>query len=866
MNSNEVNNIEASINKMVEKANVALKEYMKLNQQDVDRIVKNMAFAAMKNHIMLAKMAVEETGRGILEDKIIKNMFASEYVWNFIKNKKTVGIIKRNEAEEYIEIADPLGVVAGVTPVTNPTSTTIFKSLICAKTRNPIIFGFHPGAQKSCVKTAEILKEAAIEAGAPKDLIQWIEKPSIEATSILMNHPGVDIVLATGGSAMVKSAYSTGKPALGVGPGNVPCYIEKTADILRAATDLILSKTFDNGMICASEQSVIVDDSVSKEFERIMTQNGCIFLNEEEAQQLLDVVVDPHKKKLNPKIVGKSAYEIAKLAEINVPKSAKILIVGLKGVGEEFPLSQEKLSPILSYYKSKSVDEAFKICKEVINFSGNGHTAVIHSKNEEIIKKFGLEMDAGRIVVNSPSSHGAIGDIYNSNIPSLTLGCGSHGKNSISSNISCAHLINIKTIYKRRVNMQWFKVPPEVYFEKNSISCLKSMKGINRVLIVTDRTMIELSNLDKVLYYINQRSEKCMVEIFSDVNPDPNIQTVSKGLEIIKKFNPDSIIALGGGSVIDAAKGMWIFSGEKEMDFENLRLKFMNIEKRICEFPKSHKKIKLIAIPTTSGTGSEVTSFAVISDNLNGKSIKYPLADYSLTPNVAIVDPQFVASLPKAVTADTGMDVLTHAIEAYVSTMANDYTDGLCLQAISMVFKYLRRAYENGSSDSIAREKMHNASCIAGMAFTNSFLGLNHSMAHKLGGEFGISHGRANAILLPYVIKYNSSLPSKFSTFPKYESFIADEKYALLSRLISKEGNTVQDGVNNLINSIIEMNKFLSIPLSLKDFGISEEEFLNKVDYLSELAHEDQCTLTNPRYPLISEIKEIYLKCFYGNL
>ncbi len=866
MNSKELNNIEASIDNMVKKANLALKEYMKLNQCDIDRIVKNMAFAAMKNHVKLAKMAAKETGRGIVEDKIIKNMFASEYVWNFIKNKRTVGIVERNDAEGYIEIADPLGVVAGVTPVTNPTSTTVFKALICAKTRNPIIFGFHPGAQKCCVETAKILKDAASEAGAPKDIIQWIESPSIEATSILMNHPEVDMVLATGGSGMVKSAYSTGKPALGVGPGNVPCYIEKTADLLRASNDLIISKTFDNGMICASEQSVIVDESVSEAFEKIMNENGCIFLNEDETEKLSSVVIDPEKKTLNPKIVGKSACQIAEIAGIDVPSSTKILLVSLKGVGEEFPLSQEKLSPILSYYKVKSVEEGFEICKKVIDFSGHGHTAAIHSNNKEVIKKFGFEMDAGRIIVNSPSSQGAIGDIYNRNIPSLTLGCGSHGKNSTSSNISCDQLINRKRIYERKVNMQWFKVPPEIYFEKNSIRRLESMEGIKRIFIVTDRTMIKLGNLDKVLYYINKREEICNVEIFSDVTPDPDVKTVSEGLEIIKKFNPDAILALGGGSVIDAAKGMWIFSGESKLDFESLRLKFLDIEKRICEFPKSHKKIKFIAVPTTSGTGSEVTSFAVISDNSSGKSIKYPLADYSLTPDVAIVDPQFVESLPKSVTADTGMDVLTHAIEAYVSTMANDYTDGLCLQAISIVFKYLKRAYENGSSDSAAREKMHNASCIAGMAFTNSFLGLNHSMAHKIGGEFRISHGRANAILLPYVIKYNSSLPSKFSLFPKYENFIADKKYASLSRLIAKEGETLQDSIENLINAVIEMNSSLNIPLSLKALGISEKEFLNKVDYLAELAHEDQCTVTNPRYPLISEIKDIYLKCFYGNL
>lgn len=852
------------IDVLVENAVKASEEFMKLSQETVDKIVKSMAFEAMDNHVKLAKMAFEETGRGVLEDKIIKNMFSTEYIYNSIKNKKTVGILEDNEADGYIEIADPLGVIAGVTPVTNPTSTTIFKSLICTKTRNPIIFGFHPGAQKCCVETAKILRNAAVKCGAPKNCIQWIEIPSIEATSILMNHPGVDVVLATGGSGMVKSAYSTGKPALGVGPGNVPCYIEKTADLKRACNDLILSKSFDNGMICASEQSVIVDKEISKEFERIMKENNCVFLNEDESKKLSEFAFNVETGALNAKIVGKSAYEIAQMAEIEVAENTKILISPIKGAGKEFPISAEKLSPILGYYISKNSKEAFNICRDVLNFSGRGHTAVIHSENDELIRDFGLKMDAGRIIVNSPSSQGAIGDIYNTNVPSLTLGCGSKGKNSTSLNISWEHLINRKKVFKRRKNMQWFKVPPKIYFERNSISYLEKADDINRVFIVTDRTMVNLGNVKKITDYLERRNNKCEYEIFSDISPDPDVETVYKGLESIKKFKPDCIIALGGGSPIDAAKGMWLFCGESDIKFEELRLKFMDIRKRICDFPKSHRKVKFIAIPTTSGTGSEVTSFAVITDRSGKKEIKYPLADYSLTPDVAIIDPQFVDNLPKSATADTGMDVLTHAIEAYVSTMASDYTDGLSTQAVSMVFKYLKSSYDNGSNDLVAREKMHNAACIAGMAFTNAFLGLNHSMAHKLGGEFKIPHGRANAILLPYVIKYNSSLPEKFASFPKYENFIADKKYAYLAELIGKGGTNAQESVNNLIDAIINLNCHFGIPSSLKEVGISEEEFLNKVDTLSELAHEDQCTGTNPRYPLIQEIKEIYLNCFYG--
>lgn len=857
------------IDNLVFKATQALEEFMSLNQEQVNKIVQNMAIIAMENHVNLAKLAIEETQRGILEDKIIKNMFASEYIFNNIKHKKTVGIINNNKLENYIEIAEPLGVIAGVTPVTNPSSTVIFKCLICAKTRNPIIFAFHPGAQKTCVRTVELLKQAGIQSGAPENFIQYIESPSLESTHELINHPGVHTVLATGGSGMVKSAYSTGKPALGVGPGNVPCYIEKTADLQQACTDLILSKTFDNGMICASEQSVIIDEIISQEFETIMKNNNNIFIDSPEDINILsNIMINQETGVLNPKIVGKSAYEIAKLANINIPENTKIILVNqdINTIGEKFSLSLEKLSPVLSYYKTKNTQEAFKACKNILKFGGLGHTACIHSNNQEIIEQFGLNMNACRIITNSPSSHGAIGDIYNNNTPSLTLGCGSHGKNSVSTNISCENLINTKKIFFRRNNMQWFKIPPKIYFEKNSISYLGNIKNISRVLIVTDQNMIDLEYLNKINYYLNKNQNKINIEVFSDIKPDPDFETVLNGWEVLKKFNPDCILALGGGSVIDAAKSIWLLSSENNINFDNLKLKFMDIRKRIYEFPDSHRKIKFIAIPTTSGTGSEVTSFAVITDNKT--NIKYPLADYNLTPDIAIIDPNLVLSLPKIPTADTGLDVLTHAIEAYVSTMSSDYTDGLCLQAIEIIFEYLVRSYKNGALDPEAREKIHNASCIAGMAFTNSFLGLNHSMAHKIGAEFNISHGRSNAILLPYIIKYNASLPEKFVAFPKYNKFVADEKYLKISKLTDRynSNNSKQENIQNLILYIQDLNKKLDIPVSFKEFGISEEEFLSKIDKLSELAHQDQCTGTNPRYPLISEIKDLYLKSYYGEL
>lgn len=855
--------VKAMIDGLVANAQKALEEYMSLTQEQVDEIVHAMALAGLDNHCYLAHLAIDETDRGVYEDKIIKNIFATEYIWHSIKYEKTVGVVTENDMEGYVEVAEPVGVVCGVTPVTNPTSTTMFKSLICAKTRNPIIFGFHPSAQKCSVEAAKILRDAAVKHGAPEHCIQWIEYPSIEATNALMNHDGVSMILATGGPGMVKAAYSAGKPALGVGAGNVPCYIEKSVDVERACTDLIMSKTFDNGMICASEQAVIVDKEIQKPFEKFMKENGCYFLNEKEIKQLSDYAINSEKGAVNPAIVGKKPSWIAANAGIKVPEDTKILIARLPDVGPEYPLSREKLSPILAYFVVDGPEEGFDKAEKMLQLGGLGHSAVIHSNNEEIIREYGERMRAGRIIANSPSSQGAIGDIYNTNTPSLTLGCGSYGRNSTTSNVSSVNLINKKRLAKRRVNMQWFKVPPKIYFEEDSVQYLQKMKDISRAFIVTDPTMVKLGYVEKVLYYLRKREQYCHAEIYSDVEPDPDVETIMRGVEAMKSFQPDVIIALGGGSAIDAAKGMWLFYEHPDTSFDGLRLKFMDIRKRAFSFPKLGAKAKMVAIPTTSGTGSEVTSFSVITDRKNG-NIKYPLADYALTPDVAIIDPQFVMTLPKSIVADTGMDVLTHAIEAYVSVMASDYTDGLALQAIDLVHNYLIRSYNGGSEDKVAREKMHNASCIAGMAFTNAFLGLNHSMAHKLGGEFHIAHGRANAILLPYVIAYNASKPSKFTIFPKYEKFIADEKYAKIARFLGVPGKTTEEGVNNLIEAIRSMMKELNMPMTLKEYGLDEALFLSKLDELSENAHEDQCTTANPRYPLVSEIKEIYKKAYYG--
>lgn len=860
----EEDKVEQMINNLVEKAKIASKEYMKLNQEQINKIVKAMSMAGLEHHMELAKMAVKETGRGVYEDKITKNMFATEYIYHSIKYEKTVGIINENDEDDYVEIAEPVGIIAGVTPVTNPTSTTMFKSIISAKTRNVIIFGFHPSAQKCSSEAAKILRDAAVAAGAPEDCILWIEEPSILATRLLMNHPDINLILATGGTGMVKSAYSCGKPALGVGPGNVPCYIDKTAKLKTSVNDLVMSKSFDNGMICASEQAVLVDREIYKEFEKLMRESGCYFVNPEEKEKLQNSMfeyTEEYGYKLKSHVPGQSPYTIAKEAGFEIPEDTKVIVVYEEGVGREYPFSKEKLSPVLTYYIVENKDEGIKKSETLLEFGGLGHSAVIHSENKETILKFSKTMKAGRIIVNSPSTHGAIGDIYNTNMPSLTLGCGSFGGNSTTANVSSVNLINIKRVAKRRVNMQWFKVPEKIYFEAGSIAYLEKMPDIQRAFIVTDESMVKLGYIDKILYHLRNRQQYVHSEVFSNVESDPSFDTIKKGVEEMNNFKPDVIIAVGGGSPIDAAKGMWLFYEHPEADVEGLKLKFMDIRKRTYKFPKLGEKTKMVAIPTTSGTGSEVTSFAVITDKEKNK--KYPLADYELTPDVAIIDPDLVMSLPKSITADTGMDVLTHALEAYVSNMASDYTDGLAEKAVELVINYLEIAYNDGSNKE-AREKMHNASTIAGMAFTNAFLGVCHSMAHKIGAEFHLPHGRINAILLPYVIKYNSSKPSKFVSFPKYEYFIADKKYYEIAKKVGLKAENVEEGINSLIEKVKEMNKNMNIPKSFKDAGIDEQEFLAKVDMLADRAFEDQCTTANPRVPLVSEIKDILLNSYYG--
>lgn len=644
--------------------------------------------------------------------------------------------------------------------------------------------------------------------------------------------------------------------------GNVPCYIDKTAKLKTSVNDLVLSKSFDNGMICASEQSVIVDREIHEEFENLMCDAGCYFLSAEDTDKLrCSMFIEEKGCALNADIVGKSPYNIAKMAGITVPKETKVLVLKENGVGIEYPFSKEKLSPVLAYYVVDGADEGINLAEKLIEFGGMGHSAVIHSEDEETILKFSEKVKAGRIIVNSPSTHGAIGDIYNTNMPSLTLGCGTFGGNSTTANVSSVNLINVKKVAKRRVNMQWFKIPDKIYFEAGSIQYLEKMPDITRAFIVTDPSMVKLGYIDKILYHLRKRNKYVHSEIFSEVESDPSFDTINKGVRMMNEFKPDVIIAVGGGSPIDAAKGMWLFYEHPEADAEGMKLKFMDIRKRTYKFPKLGEKSKMVAIPTTSGTGSEVTSFAVITDKKNNK--KYPLADYELTPDVAIVDPDLVMSLPQRITADTGMDVLTHAIEAYVSNMASDYTDGLAEKAIELVFKNLREAYNNGSNK-YAREKMHNASTIAGMAFTNAFLGINHSIAHKIGAEFHMAHGRINAILLPYVIRYNASKPTKFVSFPKYEYFIADQKYADISRRMAFPAYTNEEGVDSLIEEIKKLNADLGIEKSFKDAGINEEEFLAKVDMLADRAFEDQCTNANPRLPLVTELKEIMMNAYYG--
>ena len=840
------------IDSLAEKGQEALKELSKKSQQEINDIVHQMSMAAVDQHMHLAKLAYDETGRGIYEDKAIKNLYASEYIWNSIKDNKTVGIIGEDKQKGLTYVAEPIGVICGVTPTTNPTSTTIFKAMIAIKTGNPIIFAFHPSAQQSSKYAAKVILEAATKAGAPKDCIQWIEVPSIEATKQLMNHKDIALVLATGGSGMVKSAYSTGKPALGVGPGNVPTYIEKTAHIKRAVNDIIGSKTFDNGMICASEQVMVVDKEVYTDVVKEFKLHQTYFVNKNELQQLEDAIMNEDKTAVKPDIVGKSAVDIAKLSGISVPEKTKLLVAEIDGIGKDYPLSREKLSPVLAMVTAKSTGHALQICEDILKFGGLGHTAVIHTEDSQLQQKFGLKMKACRVLVNTPSAVGGIGNMYNELIPSLTLGCGSYGRNSISHNVSAVDLLNIKTIAKRRNNMQWFKLPPKVYFEENSVMYLTEMDNVERVMIVCDPGMVNIGYTDIVEQVLRRRENQPQIKVFNEVEPNPSTHTVYKGLEMFVNYQPDTIIALGGGSAMDAAKAIWMFFEHPETSFFGAKQKFLDIRKRTYKITKP-KNAKFICIPTTSGTGSEVTPFAVITDSET--HVKYPLADYALTPDIAIVDPQFVLSVPKDVAADTGMDVLTHAIESYVSVMASDYTRGLSLQAIKLTFDYLKSSVQE--NDKHSREKMHNASTMAGMAFANAFLGISHSIAHKIGGEYGIPHGRTNAILLPHVIRYNAKDPQKHALFPKYDFFRADTDYADIAKFLGLKGNTTEELVDALANAVYDLGCSVGIDMNLKSQGVTEELLHSTIDRMAELAFEDQCTTANPKEPLISELKGI---------
>ena len=850
----QTKDIQTVIDELAIKGVEALDAMANFTQEQVDHIVHQAAIAALDKHMYLAKLAVDETGRGIYEDKAIKNMYASEYIWNSIKNDKTVGVIAEDKEQGLVSIAEPVGVICGVTPTTNPTSTTIFKALIALKTRNSIVFAFHPSAQKSSAEAARIVRDAAIEAGAPKDCIQWIEEPSIEATGLLMNHPKIATVLATGGPGMVKAAYSTGKPALGVGAGNVPSYIAADAKVKRAVNDIIVSKTFDNGMICASEQAAIVDAAIYDEVKAEFEAHQCVIISKKaDIAKLEKVVLNEARTAVNSAIVGHSAIEIAEKAGLKVPAGTKMLLAEIPDATMEHPLALEKLSPVLALIKSDGVEDGFKKAEGMLNLGGLGHTAVIHTENEELQLQYGIRMKACRVLVNSPSAEGGIGNIYNNMIPSLTLGCGSHGHNSVSHNVSSFDLLNVKTLSKRRNNMQWFRVPPKIFFEKDSITYLRHIEA-ERVMLVCDPGMVQFGYADLVKRQLELNRHRPAVDVFSDVEPNPSTNTVYKGLERFVDFQPDVIIALGGGSAMDAAKAMWMFFENPDVSFFGAKQKFLDIRKRTYKIPYA-QKTTFICIPTTSGTGSEVTSFAVITDSET--HIKYPLADYALTPDIAIVDPALVMSVPASVTADTGMDVLTHAIESYVSVMASDYTRGLSLQAIKLVFENLEHSYRFGDEES--REKMHNASTMAGMAFANAFLGINHSLAHKVGPMFDIPHGRTNAILMPHVIRYNGRDPQKHAMFPKYDYFRADKDYADIARFMGWGTDKQSDAelVEVLAQKVYELGVAVGIDMNWKGQGVTKKLLQDTAYTLAEHAYEDQCTTANPKEPLISELKEI---------
>jgi acetaldehyde dehydrogenase/alcohol dehydrogenase len=859
----------ADVDVLVGNALAALAAYDTFTQELVDHIVKKASLAALAAHTRLAVLAVEETGRGVFEDKAVKNVFACENVTHVMARTKTVGVVRRDEIDGIVEIAEPVGVVAGVTPVTNPTSTTIFKCLLALKTRNPVVFAFHPSAQHCSAEAARIVRDAAIEAGAPEYCIQWIDEPSMEATHALMHHPDVATILATGGNAMVRAAYSCGKPALGVGAGNVPAYVDRSADLRRAVNDIVLSKSFDNGMICASEQAVILDREIRQaaleEFRTLKAHH----VNAEEKALLQHHLFGGGagsscaESRLNTEVVGQSAAQIARAAGFEVPADTSVILVDVDHVGPDEPMTREKLCPVLAVLTAADRDQGVELASAMVEFNGLGHSAAVHTQDAQFAEEFGHAVKACRIIWNAPSSQGGIGDVYNAFLPSLTLGCGSYGHNSVSGNVSAVNLINIKRIGRRNTNMQWFKVPPKIYFERNSIRYLASMPNAHRIVVVTDRTMVEVGHLERIRNVLDRRREPVQVRVVDFVEPNPSIDTVRKGAELMRGFQPDTIVALGGGSPMDAAKVMWLMYEHPEVEFADLKEKFFDIRKRAFTFPDLGEKAKLVCIPTTSGTGSEVTPFAVITDALSGQ--KYPLADYALTPSVAIVDPALTAHLPKDVTADSGFDALTHCIETYVSVYANDFTDGLALQGIRLIFDYLERAVTDGEHDPVAREKMHNAGTIAGMAFGSAFLGVVHAMAHTLGATFHVTHGRTNALLLPHVIRYNGSAPAKVTSWPKYRSYIAPERYQAIAAMLGLPAATAEQGVESLACAIEDLRDRVGVPRSFKEAGVNEAAFMEALPQQAMNAYEDQCAPANPRMPMLADMQQLMRQAYYGD-
>ena len=854
-----------TLTKTLERVKNAQKEFSKYSQEQVDKIFQAAAIAANEARIPLAKMAVEETGMGIVEDKVIKNHYAAEYIYNKYKNEKTCGVIYQDDSYGIKKIAEPVGIVAAVIPTTNPTSTAIFKTLIALKTRNGIIISPHPRAKKSTIEAAKTVLEAAVKAGAPEGIIAWIDVPSLELTNMLMQ--SVDIILATGGPGMVKSAYSSGKPALGVGAGNTPAVIDESANVILAVNSIIHSKTFDNGMICASEQSVIVSDKIYDKVKDEFVKRGCYILNPEETEKVRKTIII--NGALNAKIVGQKAHTIAELAGVSVPENTKILIGEVESVDLSEEFAHEKLSPVLAMYKSSSFDDALEKAYRLIEDGGLGHTSSLYVNTvteKEKIEKFYSKMKTCRVLVNTPSSQGGIGDLYNFKLtPSLTLGCGTWGGNSVSENVGIKHLLNIKTVAERRENMLWFRAPEKVYMKRGCLPValeeLKNVMNKKRVFIVTDTFLYE-NGYTKVV--TDKLDEMGIVhETFFNVAPDPTLACAKEGVKLIDAFKPDCIIAIGGGSAMDAAKIMWVLYEHPEIDFLDMAMRFMDIRKRVYTFPKMGEKAYFIAVPTSAGTGSEVTPFAVITDETTGQ--KYPLADYELLPKMAIVDADMMMNAPKGLTSASGIDALVHSIEAYVSMMATEFTDGLATEAIKTIFEYLPRAYEEGANDPIAREKMANAATMAGMAFANAFLGICHSMGHKLGAYHHLPHGVTVGLVLDEVMRFNAEeVPTKMGTFPQYEYPHALRRYAEIADSLNLGGNTDQEKLERLINKIDELKERVGFKKTIKDYGISEEDFLSTLDEMSEKAFDDQCTGANPRYPLISEIKEIYLKTYYG--